>query len=122
MGMSRSSGSIGWGDGTSLDTMDDDPHVVVDLPPGMSEAEFMRRIKEYKDWNRWLWLPWMNDCHNQLERAFEHAGVQYPGAPNGRVDIDDNAFTKLPPGRDPLPPLVRKLAQVVFTPVAILDQ
>ncbi|MFA5652742.1 MAG: hypothetical protein WDA72_01370 [Desulfomonilia bacterium] len=40
--------------------------------------------------NNWLWTPWANDCHSDLGNAFDQAGVPYPGAPNGRLDIDDD--------------------------------
>ena len=53
------------------------------------EKEFMDNIKKYPDWNQGFWRPFFNDCHNQLERAFEYYGYYYPGVPNGRVDIDD---------------------------------
>lgn len=55
----------------------------------MTDREFMNRIESYPGWNRGLWFPWLNDCHNDLEKAFKHAGVPYPGAPNGRLDIDE---------------------------------
>jgi len=66
------------------------PYYVVTLPPGMSENDFMDRIDAANGWNNWLWFPWVNDCHSDLKNAFNQAGVQYPGAPNGRIDIDDN--------------------------------
>lgn len=62
----------------------------VTLPDGMTAREFMERIESYPGWNRGLWLPWLNDCHNDLEGAFKHARVPYPRAPNGRLDIDDD--------------------------------
>ena len=65
------------------------PYNVVKLPPGMTELDFMNRINSANNWNNGLYTPFVNDCHNDLERAFDHAGVDYPGAPNGRFDIDD---------------------------------
>jgi hypothetical protein len=55
----------------------------------MTEKSFMGKINSYPQWNSGLWAPWINDCHNDLNGAFTHAGVNYPGAPNGRLDIDD---------------------------------
>lgn len=63
---------------------------MVILPPGMSESDFMRGIGTASGWNNWLWIPWVNDCHSDLENAFIETGVPYPGAPNGRIDIDDD--------------------------------
>ena len=65
------------------------PYRIVPLPPGMSEAEFMNKIIEADGWNNWVWIPYANDCHSDLENAFEQIGITYPGAPNGRIDIDD---------------------------------
>jgi hypothetical protein len=56
----------------------------------MSEREFIDKIEDYPDWEKGGWRPWRNDCHNKLEGAFEFAGASYPGAPNGRIDLDDN--------------------------------
>jgi RHS repeat-associated protein len=66
------------------------PYVVAPLPPGMSENDFMDQIEAAKGWNNWVWTPYLNDCHSDLENAFEQAKVPYPGAPNGRIDIDDS--------------------------------
>ena len=66
------------------------PYKVVPLPTGMSENDFMDKIDAAKGWNNWVWTPWVNDCHSDLENAFNQAGVPYSGAPNGRMDIDDN--------------------------------
>jgi hypothetical protein len=51
----------------------------------------MSLIDSADNWNNGLYFPFVNDCHNDLERAFDHAGVEYPGAPNGRFDFDDNS-------------------------------
>lgn len=66
------------------------PYNIALLPPGMSEKEFMDRIEAAKGWNNWIWTPWVNDCHTDLKNAFKQIGVPYPGAPNGRMDFDDN--------------------------------
>ena len=66
------------------------PYNIVPLPPGMSESNFIKGITEAKGWNNWIWIPWLNDCHSDLENAFNQVGVSYPGAPNGRMDIDDD--------------------------------
>ena len=65
------------------------PYNIVTLPPGMTESKFMDKIENAKGWNNWIWIPWINDCHSDLSNAFKQAGVSYPGAPNGRVDADD---------------------------------
>ena len=57
----------------------------VNLPCGMTPAEGMRKIKSYPSWQSGIWAPAINDCHNQLERAFEYAKIPYPGAAQGRV-------------------------------------
>ncbi|MFZ6874230.1 hypothetical protein ACO0LF_19405 [Undibacterium sp. Di27W] len=67
------------------------PYHSVTIPDGMTAREFMNRIQNYPGWNGGLWFPWVNDCHNDLEDAFKYAGAPYPGAPNGRLDIDDDA-------------------------------
>ncbi len=66
------------------------PYIVVPLPPEMSEHDFMKSIVGAEGWNNWIWTPWANDCHSDLENAFDQTGVSYPGAPNGRIDIDNN--------------------------------
>ena len=66
------------------------PYTVAPLPSGMSEDDFMNRIESANGWNNWVWTPFVNDCHSDLENAFDQAGVAYPGAPNGRIDIDDD--------------------------------
>jgi len=71
------------------------PYSVVDLPAGMSEAEFMYRITSASGWNNGVWTPWANDCHSDLQSAFEQSGVEYPNAPNERVDADDNLRDRL---------------------------
>ena len=53
----------------------------------------MDRIEQAKGWNNWIWIPWVNDCHSDVENAFDQAGVPYPGAPNRRMDIDDDIMS-----------------------------
>jgi hypothetical protein len=69
----------------------ENPYHSVTLPEGVTARDFMNKIQAYPGWNKGLWVPWFNDCHNDVEAAFEHVGVPYPGAPNGRLDIDDDA-------------------------------
>ncbi len=71
------------------------PHVVVSDLKGLTEAQFMDKIEQYSGWNSFLWVPGVVDCHSELEGAFEYAGVTYPGAPNGRVDYDENITNTL---------------------------
>ena len=78
------------GDGVKVEALENAPSHRVTLPPGMTAQEFMAGIKEASGWNNWVWLPWINDCHTDLENAFKQVGVEYPGAPGGRVDIDDD--------------------------------
>ncbi|MHB9054493.1 MAG: RHS repeat-associated core domain-containing protein, partial [Thermoleophilia bacterium] len=68
----------------------------VELPEDMSADEFTSAIDNWDHWDGGLYggsvrhgRPIMNDCHAQLRSAFRAAGVQYPGAPNGRFDWDD---------------------------------
>lgn len=35
--------------------------------------------------NKGMWMPVLNDCHNAIKDAAENAGLEYPGAPGGRV-------------------------------------
>jgi hypothetical protein len=67
----------------------DNPYTIVDLPNGVTEKEFMRRILSYP-WNAGFYLPWANDCHTQMQGAFDLAKVPYKGVPNARIDYDDN--------------------------------
>ncbi len=56
----------------------------------MTENDIMDGIDSASGWNNWLWTPWINDCHSDLENAFDEINVPYPGAPNGRIDADDD--------------------------------
>jgi hypothetical protein len=71
----------------------DNPYTVIPLPEGMTEEQFMDEFEKAPGWNNWMWIPWVNDCHTDAKRATEFAGGVYPGAPNGRVDIDDEIST-----------------------------
>jgi RHS repeat-associated protein len=77
-----------WGDGVGdLNS----PYVVVTDLNGMTESDFMNKVQTNPDINKGGWIPWVNDCHNSMENAFNEAGVKYPGAPGGRVDVDEKA-------------------------------
>ena len=56
---------------------------------GMTETQFVNAVRNDSGMNAGLYFPYVNDCHTQLQNAFSHLGVNYPGAPNGRVDLDD---------------------------------
>lgn len=64
------------------------PFTPVALPPGMTEAAFtdaMRSATGVKIINSGLYVPFVNDCHTGLARAFKKFGVKYPGSPEGRI-------------------------------------
>jgi uncharacterized protein RhaS with RHS repeats len=86
-----SAGSSGTqnGDGRGRGPLANSPYRVANLPPDMTEAQFMDAIDAAENWNNLLYFPLVNDCHNDLERAFWHADVEYPGAPYGRSNVDD---------------------------------
>jgi RHS repeat-associated protein len=71
----------------------DSPYTVIPLPEGMTEVQFMDKFEKAPGWNNWMWIPWVNDCHTDAKGATEFAGGDYPGAPGGRVDIDDEIST-----------------------------
>jgi RHS repeat-associated protein len=56
---------------------------------GMTETQFVTAVSNHSGMNAGLYVPYINDCHSQLENAFYDLGVNYPGAPNGRMDLDD---------------------------------
>ncbi|SFC76438.1 RHS repeat domain-containing protein [Pseudoalteromonas denitrificans] len=90
MGLGRgANGSSGWTLGDGVGGLNN-PYLVIPLPLGMTEEEFMDKINSADNWNNGLYFPFVNDCHNDLERAFDHVGIDYPGAPNERFDVDDN--------------------------------
>lgn len=65
-----------------------DYNVVSDLN-GMTESQFVNSIRGNSTLNDGFWAPYINDCHTDLQDAFSDVGVYYPGAPNGRVDLDN---------------------------------
>lgn len=69
-------------------------HVVkVDDLNGMTEEEAIAKIASWPGWNHGIWVPWVNDCHNQLKEAFDYAGIPFPtgGVPEGRIPPKPNA-------------------------------
>ncbi|MFA9231192.1 MAG: RHS repeat-associated core domain-containing protein [Microgenomates group bacterium] len=85
-----SNGSSGYrkGDGVgAMSTSDGSLHV--EVPLGMTDQAFIASLGASPNFNNLLYFPFINDCHNDLERAFEHNGYVYPGTPNGRFDTDD---------------------------------
>lgn len=64
---------------------------------GMTEEEFMKFMEQNRPrLNRFLFIPFFNDCHNALRDVMEYGGVHYSGSPKGR-------FGSTPPGNDPFP-------------------
>jgi RHS repeat-associated protein len=59
------------------------PYFVVKDLNGLTEQEFMERIKDYTDHK--FWIPGKNDCHSDLQKGFESLGIEYPGVPGGRL-------------------------------------
>ena len=47
------------------------------------EKEIMDFMK--KNENNGVWTPGLNDCHNAVKDAVENSGLEYPGAPGGRL-------------------------------------
>jgi len=89
-------GSSGWtrGDGIgtpqpTLTNPQGDPGIEVTDLGGLSEKEFMQKVIEYPGWNKGIYFPEIDDCHTQLQEAFEYAGASYPGWPTGRFDWDE---------------------------------
>lgn len=62
--------------------------IVTDLN-GYTEQGFINHVRNDPSMNSGLWVPYINDCHTDLEDGFDSAGVFYPGAPNDRIDLDD---------------------------------
>jgi RHS repeat-associated protein len=42
--------------------------------------DFMRQNQ-----NNGVWFPGVNDCHSAVSDAVQHSGLEYPGAPGGRI-------------------------------------
>lgn len=62
------------------------------IPSGIgnrTEAQFISQVRLNSGMNSGLYAPYINDCHTQLRNVFNNLGVNYPGAPNGRVDLDN---------------------------------
>ena len=86
------SGSYGRsGESNGIGDIENNHYEEVILPPGMTEKDFMEKIFNYQGWNDGQYIPWKNDCHEQLEDAFEYAGVEYPEVPNERSNIEEKA-------------------------------
>ena len=58
----------------------------VNLPKGASEKEVFNKLKSWKGWHKGIWFPWLNDCHGQLENAFEATNTPWPNLPGGRLN------------------------------------
>jgi RHS repeat-associated protein len=84
-------GSSGFNWGNGVGDIVNSPYNLVSLPAGTSEAAFIAAVRSYPGWDTGIWIPYANDCHTDLAKAFNHAKVPYPGAPNGRIDIDDSS-------------------------------
>ncbi|MBZ0165728.1 MAG: RHS repeat-associated core domain-containing protein, partial [Candidatus Omnitrophica bacterium] len=56
---------------------------------GMSEVEAFEKLESWPGWNQGMWCPFLNDCHEQLEGAFEDAGLVYPKEDLDRFDWDE---------------------------------
>lgn len=65
-----------------------DYNVVYDLN-GYTEAQVINSIRNDPTLNDGLWVPYINDCHTDLDDSFSNLGITYPGAPNDRVDLDN---------------------------------
>ena len=91
-------GSSGYGGGDNGGNMDGRPYTVIPLPAGMTEQEFIHDLRKYLDHGPYI--PGVWDCHSQLWFAFWMMGVPYPGAPNGRSDIDNNIQKMAPSSQD----------------------
>ena len=75
--------------GNGVDDINSSKYTVVDLQ-GKDELSVIAKMKEWPGWNKGTWHPWKNDCHDQLQAAFKYARVEYPGAPNGRLDWNES--------------------------------
>ncbi len=83
------SSDIRLGDGVG-DMTTTDGSVHVEVPFGMTDQAFIDSLAASPNFNNGLYFPFVNDCHNDLERAFEYNGYTYPGTPKGRFDSDNN--------------------------------
>jgi RHS repeat-associated protein len=62
------------------------PFVILMDIGGLSEEEAMNRIMKYPLWDTGLYMPFINDCHAQLERALRFAEIPNPGFPRNRIN------------------------------------
>jgi RHS repeat-associated protein len=60
-------------------------YTVVELPPGMTDREFLDLVKSDPNLNSGMFLPYANDCHNSLEKTAHDAGASVTD-PAPRVD------------------------------------
>ena len=91
-------GSSGGGNTANGGNMEGRPYKVIPLPPAMTEQEFIDDIRKHL--NQGPYIPFLWDCHCQMWYAFWQAGVPYPGAPNGRSDIDDTVYSNAPSAQE----------------------
>lgn len=56
------------------------------LPEGMTAKKFMKKVESYPGWHQGMWIVYVNDCHTQLEKAIEYAGVPYEHK-HARIDF-----------------------------------
>lgn len=47
--------------------------------------------------NNLPWIPYVNDCHDSVNRCLKASGVENPGAPGGRLGPCDSCYTKKAP-------------------------
>ena len=88
VGRSGSSG-IAYGTGVPdnfyVGSPDYSDYTVVQLPPGMTDAQFLDFVKNDPNLNTGGWLPYVNDCHNSLTATAKDAGATVRD-PAPRVD------------------------------------
>jgi RHS repeat-associated protein len=83
-------GSSGWTIDQGYEQKDiDDPgsnggkYIVIEDLNGMTEEEAFDKINRYPGWNEGGFMFFLDDCHNQMEEAFEYAGLHYPTESEG---------------------------------------
>ena len=65
------------------------PKTTAELTNGMTREEFVDALPGTGKFNTGLYAPTVNDCHTQMQDAFEELGQEYPCSPEGRVDWDE---------------------------------
>ena len=60
-------------------------YVVIDDLKGMTEKEAFEKIDGWDGWNDGHYMFFVNDCHKQMQDAFDYAGLDYPTEGPGRV-------------------------------------